>query len=358
MCDGVNHLRSRFRNLAVRARQNVLTRRIPGDTRKLIIFLTPSWDQPSGGVFSIVSLYQESVRLRKWHDAEVVLCAIPGEPPLLKYEWFENDDCILRLDTLLHQCDQLESLLIHIPELFVNQVAGWLASESASALKKVKNIHLNVMLQNVDLLQGQNISGLGKYGKVTCTTGHVAYSNASMRKRLGVPLHQLLVFYRPEQFTRLAYEEKEPIFAVSHDDHPLKETILNKIATVFPDLNIRILGNLKFDEYKDLLRRAKWSLTFGEGLDGYFVETVFSGGISFAVFNDRFFSPEFAALKTVYSNWDILEKQITNDLSTFDQPDLYRECWEESYSLLASIYNSHAYQRNLREFYQENYTLA
>jgi hypothetical protein len=69
-----------------------------------------------------------------------------------------------------------------------------------------------------------------------------------------------------------------------------------------------------------LARRAKWSLTFGEGLDGYFAEPVWSGGVAFAVFNDRFFTPAFAELETIYPSWAALMQRMPLDLQRLDEP--------------------------------------
>jgi hypothetical protein len=156
------------------------------------------------------------------------------------------------------------------------------------------------MLQNIDLAQGQNIDELRRFGYVTVTTAHDAYSNKVTRETLGVPLHKLSVFMGPELFKRSLYPDKKPILVVSHDAHPLKEDVLGLIARAHPQLEIRIVQNMSYEEYKALILEAKWSLTFGEGLDGYFVEPIFSGGNFFAVFNDRFFTPAFAELETVY----------------------------------------------------------
>jgi hypothetical protein len=144
---------------------------------------------------------------------------------------------------------------------------------------------------NIDNIQGKNVSGLKRFGRVTCTTAHEAYTNSATREAMGVPLHRLSVCVGPEYYSLSGYRDKEPLLIVSPDPQPLKEKVLHRIAQACPDLTIKIIENLSYGDYRKLARRAKWSLTFGEGLDGYFLEPVFSGGVSFAVFNDRFFYP-------------------------------------------------------------------
>jgi hypothetical protein len=65
---------------------------------------------------------------------------------------------------------------------------------------------------------------------------------------------------------------------------------------------------------KALISRAKQALALGKGWMGIWVETTFSGGNSFALFNGRFFTPALAALDRVYPSWKILMERVPVDL--------------------------------------------
>ncbi len=132
--------------------------------------------------------------------------------------------------------------------------------------------------------------------------------------------------------------------------------MLQQIARAHPQLEIRIVHNLSYEEYKALVSRGKWALTFGEGLDGYFAETIFSGGNSFAVFNERFFTPAFAALETVYPPWEVLQERMLVDLQRLDEPIAYDRCWRQAYDLLTSLYSTDQFRENLRAFYRREHT--
>lgn len=333
----------------------VLARAIPRKTDRLIVFLTPGYEFQAGGVMAITVMYQESMDLVHLHRARVVLCTVPGDAPLLKYTWFENRNYILAVESVLKRCGRLDYLLLHIPEYAVNRVLAWL-SASATLLQDVKELHLNVMLFNIDIIQGQNVRGLTRFGKVTCTTAHEAYSNLATREAVGVSLHRLLICKGPEFYSPSDYQDKEPLLVVSPDAHPLKELVLQKIANELPNLRIQVIQDLCYADYTRLIRRAKWSLTFGEGLDGYFSELVFSGGISFAVYNERFFTPAFAKLETVYPSWAALVDGIVEDLQRLDEPAIYNRCWRQAYDLLSDHLNTERFRENLRMFYRGEYT--
>ncbi len=336
--------------------RSVLTRAATFRTKRLIIFLTPGFELRTGGVMAIASSYRESIALRHIHGAAVALCAFPGDAPFLKYTWFENHNYILDLETVLKGCPQLDYLLIHIPEIAVDSILEWLTSASPTLLRNIREIHLNILLMNIDNIKGKNVAGLKRFGKVTCTTAHEAYTNSATRELMGVPLHRLSVCVGPEYYSRSGYQEKEALLIVSNDPHPLKDTVLHQIAQACPNVTIKIIEHLSYADYRNLICRAKWSLTFGEGLDGYFLEPVFSGGVPFAVFNDRYFTPSFSHLETVYPSWEVLMGKIPEDMKRLDEPVAYNRCWRQAYDLLCSLYSTEQFRKNLRMFYRGEYT--
>lgn len=334
-----------------------LTREIVRGTTRLIVFLTPGYEAKVGGVLSIASIYAETQALAAVHRAKVAICAVPGDDPMfLKYGWFENNNYLLDLHALLRGCVNLEFLQLHVPEYAVNRVARWLEAVSSSLLRNVREIRINILLQNVDLIRVQDIAGLRRFGVVTVTTAHEAYGNAATRQRLGVAVHKLGIRNGPELYEKVAYRNKKPILVVSHDEHPLKEQVLARIAQALPRLEIRVVHNLPYEEYRALISDAKWALTFGEGLDFYFIESVFSGGNAFAVYNDRFFTPAFANLLTVYPSWDHLLEKIVGDLQRLNEPIAFERCWREAYDLLSGLYSTERFRNNLRAFYRGEFT--
>lgn len=340
-----------------RVRRAVLTRAITFRTKRLIVFLTPGFEWRAGGVLAISAMKRETLALRQLHRARVVLCAVPGDDPsFFKHTWFDNRDYLLDLETILKSCGRLDHLQLHIPAYAVNRVLDWLTSVSSTLIRNVREVHLNVMLMNIDCIQGKNVEGLTRFGRVTATTAHEAYTNSATREALGVSLHRLSVCNGPENYSLSGYEDKEPLLIVSPDGHVLKGKVLQRIAQVYPKLRIQVIEDLHYRDYMSLVRLAKWSLTFGEGLDGYFAEPVWSGGVAFAVFNNRFFTPAFAGLETVYPSWEVLMDRMPLDLQRLDEPVAYNRCWRQTYDLLSDLYSVDRFRQNLRKFYRGEYT--
>lgn len=354
------YLKNPYRELKIKSFQrDLLKRKYPPDAKKLIIFLTPGYDTITGGILSISSIYNETLKLKHLHGAETIMCTVPGDPLLLKYTKFHNNNFIYSFSEVLSYFSDLESLLIHIPEYAVKQfIANCFKNNNfMKKISKLKSLHINLMLQNIDLAPSVNdirlLKKLPNLKKLTCTTAHEAYSTDEIQKRLECELHKLSVYVSPEQYYRTPYKEKENLMIVSPDYHPKKPKILKILSEQLPNLRILIIRNLSYEEYKNIISKAKWSLTFGEGLDGYFVETIFSGGVSFAVYNERFFTRDFMSLRTVYPSYGVLEENIVSDIKELDNEESYSEYQNIQFTLCAKYYNYKRYIDNLTSFYQK-----
>jgi hypothetical protein len=114
---------------------------------------------------------------------------------------------------------------------------------------------------------------------------------------------------------------------------------------------------MRYQDYLELVRVAKWSLTFGEGMDDYFVATPYRGGVGFAVYNDDFFTSEFKGLRTVFPDWETLSSKITDEIRALDNKDSM-EAYNACLRPLLTKYWSRTNTKNALEcFYQDKFTL-
>lgn len=356
----INYLKYRnpiYKYKIKKLQKKLLFENYSDEIKKLIIFLTPGKDVVNGGILSITSIYTETIKINNIHGAEVIMCTVPGDPLLLKYTQFENQNYIYKLSEVLSYFNNLQELMIHIPEYSVEKFLKNCSNYDNLRLNNIKSVHINIMLQNINLLPNEiHIKNLRKLGELTCTTAHERYSNSEIREKLGCPLHKLSVYVSPEQYNKKLYSEKENLMIVSPDSHPRKSTILGLIARQFPHLKIQIIENLTYEEYKNVISKAKWALTFGEGLDGYFVETIFSGGVAFSAYNEKFFSDDFKSLRTVYSDYDVLIKKICLDIKDLDNQISFMNYHKMQNDLCRRHYNYNIYVNNVALFYKGEYT--
>jgi len=348
----------RSQDLRIRRAQYRATRDVVHvDRKRLIVFLVPGFDGVNGGILSIVSLCAESRGIQANRDADVCLATLPGDPPLLRYTRFANDEVLLDLTDLIRRYRTLDSLMIHIPECYVAQFVANVGCRFRARLRRVHNVRFNVMLQNIDFApEPKYLRILATLGEVTITTAHEQYTSQEMRQKLGYPLHHLSTFVSPEQYVPRPLAGKDNLLVISPDASDQRGRILGLLHERFPQIELVTVQGMKWEDYKSLLQRARWSLTFGEGLDGYFVETVFSGGIAFAVYNSRFFTSDFQSLRTVYENWDRLAAWICDDIDDLSVSSRYDAYQKAEYALCTKHYDHSVYVDNLRKFYAGEYS--
>ena len=333
------------------------------DIRNLIVFMVPGaqWEHGkeniSGGLISICSLYEETEKLKYIHNAEVIMVTHKEDGLIWKFESFENNIKLFRIDQLSKHFNHLDNLLFHLPELFISRFIDTFGSKNINWLKTIPNVHFNIMNQNIRLMPTVDVVNELKImaNKITITTAHLRYCNLEKRDYYGVPIHKFSVWISPEQYVFKNKFEKENLMVVSPDHHPLKNEILNRIKEI-KGLEVRIIEKLTYEEYKKLIARAKWSLTFGEGLDGYFIEPVFSGAISFAVFNELFFTPDFGSLQTIYDSMEELKVKILRDIELLDNIEVFQTYQKAQFDLCAHYYSKKEYEKNLVDFYSGKYT--
>jgi len=336
------------------------------NAKHLIIFFVPGADlftgkdNISGGVLSIASLYNESKKLEQVHAAQVIMCTFPEQPLLLKHLNFQNDITVYRTSLALNYFHNLEKVIMHVPEMFVEHMFDTFSKGEKQALKKIPHVHLNILNQNVRLMpKPETIQELKEFAQnITITTAHNKYCTPDLRSYYGVPLHHYSTFASPERYKLTPYHQKANLLLLSPDDPVKNQEVQDLMKKEMPELEVKVIKNLKYEDYKKLISEARWSITFGEGLDFYFIEPVFSGAISFAIYNELFFTQPFRNLRTVYSNYSDLIKDLPNALRSIDKENIYNDLHKMEFDLCADLYSYQRYQDNIKRFYEGDYTFS
>lgn len=344
--------------------QNKAIREYPPGAARLIVFLIPGAEpktrqnQMSGGIMSMVSLFEETVRLKDLHKSEVIMCTLNKHLPLFRLTRFENQAKVFRFDQLRRYFCELKDVLFHIPEFACEHLLVSLSKGGWNWLRSLPQVHINILNQNIKLMPSPEITSRLRQNchQLTITTAHKRYCDSYHRKLYDVPLHEFSVWISPENYKFKKYHDKQNLMIISPDTHPLKQEIMRRLSEI-PGLELVVINGVTYEQYKEIISKAKWALTFGEGLDGYFVESIFSGAIGFTVYNRSFFTDDFERLATAYENYDAMLNQIVDDINSLDEPAKFDAYQEMQYNLCSRYYDYTLYRKNIFSFYQGDYSL-
>lgn len=339
------------------------------NTKKLILFFVPAeTDNISGGILSICTIFKEVSLLKKIHNANVISSFIPNLHKVdYTYSMFKNEMVIFNFSEIMERFTKLESLEVHIPDYMLpifnkeNPNMDLFCDWS----KCIKYFKINILNQNdllmPDLIHINNLRNI--CSNLSMTVAHEKYATLEKRIFYEMPLHLFSPWLTPTPYIKKTFFQKENIIVLSPDEIDRVPTgtklskieIEEKLKKNLPEFEFITIQNMRYDTYKETISRAKFTITFGEGLDGYFIESIFSGSISFAVYNELFFKPNFKNLPTVYSSYDELFNIIISDIKKYDsnQKD-YVSYNNELINIATEIYSYRRLKENVKQYYLGN----
>lgn len=325
----------------------------------LIIYFVPPQKIVNGGVLSIFSQCKESRRFVSVHNSESVLCTYVDTETYRKNDLFENKEIIYSFNEVKKKWPNLKKLTLQIPECAVDITGERLQKKHFKFLEEIQSIHINVMVQNFELLQSpaeyKRLFKITPY--VTQTTAHLKYTTQGLSNLYKTPVHHLSVFIDKSQYKNLSYRKKGDFILYTKDDHPMREEILKVIKSI-DGFEAREIINLTYEEYKQQISRAKFCITLREGFDGYFIESFMSGSIALCIYNDVFFPDKsFLKLPTVFKSGSDMIKNLPKVIKSLDHSKKFDEVSKIGAEMVERIYDFNKYLDNLRRFYLEDYSI-
>lgn len=325
--------------------------------KRVMVFLVPALDVVNGGLMSVCHIASRTQEMKSIHRCEVLMVTLPGKTTISAFSRFENDQKIFRFEQLETILDGLEELFIQIPEVYIPLFLKYLKNHS-DIFRNIPSRRLNILNQNIEMMPNlEEIKSLtGHFTCVTQTCAHGKYCTPEKRKLYDMPLH-LLPADIPTKFYQIPYKEKENLIAYSNDENPYKEKALDELIKRLPDYRFLMIENMSFDEYRRTISRAKWTLTFGEGWDAYYIQPYFSRSIGFTVFNEAFCPEYMRTVPTVFPDYETLPECMVRFIREHDREDLYDAVIERVRSILFPPPPPDANPCDaLLEFYRGNYT--
>lgn len=323
-----------------------------GEKRVFAAFLVYDQDCISGGIISIFKLAELS---RQFADSGVVqVFTGPGRQGVSRYTRFENSEVLLSAASLFEFIRNARISLLHIPEVLV----CWFFDEAERLGVDYSGLHVNILNQNSDLMPSRDLVDRlrSKTRFLTQTTAHVEYSGKEFYEKYGIPLTHISTYMSPLYYQVVEFEKKENNILISHDQHYRRQDILGFLFGSFVGYEKIVVVGMTYQHYLTLVAKSKYAITLGEGLDNYFIECVFSGGVPFALYNPSFMPREMLELDNVCEFDDDFLDLIDRVVFKCETDSSYREVlWEKNYSYLGKIYSYDYHVEKLSAFYKGEY---
>ncbi|QUM87859.1 hypothetical protein HWV03_03015 [Moritella sp. 36] len=336
---------------------NVLKKINVNKNQNLMIFFNVAIDTIGGGMLSIDRFVDKSIKLEKEFDFKVRMSGLPLSNNAVSYSKFESTLEMEHFNKIIQEGIP-DKVTLNLPEVFVKGFLNELTEYQIKWLHYIPELRINILDQNHDLFPlRREIERLKELTlDVTVTSAHEKYATQKISDEYQVPLN-LLTPFLPE-FIRRPHSQKSKVIAISPDDDVnttsdlTKNEILSKMISELPDYKFVVINDISLNEYKELISDALFTITFGEGYDGYFIEPSLSDSVSFAVYNETFFPVEFKDSNIVYPNWESLYENIVRDIRLLESDhDLYKNRSDKIEVMTRKHTNSDRSEVNLHDFY-------
>lgn len=342
---------------ASRFLQDTLDLTVLQSSKKVIVFFVPGKAKTGGGVMSVYSLCETSRNIVR--DAYCCLSTFPNGNTYLINDKFYNNEKVLRFDLIRKKAKNVKELIIHIPEYYADDLYDNLTKKDIEFLKSIDHLQINIMNQNIEIMpKPEKIKDLYKLtDDITQTIAHDRYATQEVCDKWQIPTHLFSVNIDLSRYKTYTFDEKDKIIALSPDRNEYKKDIEKKLIKEFPDWQVMTIENLSFAQYMDVIGRSYFTITFGEGMDGYFNQPLYVGGLGIAVYNDSFFPDStWKDLKNVYSSYEEMSEKLCDDLKELSSnKDLYWQTCQNQLDLLNKIYVESGYKSNIERFYKREY---
>lgn len=337
----------------------------------LILLLVPSSDIINGGLLSLNTIFRE-INNGKIINQEIlcVSCKYDVEGAFVRFTKFDNEIFVYDFKTVLDKLKNIKSLRLFIADVYLENFLfefrkKWRVKHR-NYFNRIEEKSICILNQNDLLMPKLDVLNMIRQDicdNICMTMAHRQYANFENRLKYDMPIHYLSAWLNPGHYKRKLYHEKQNIIVISPDElcragiesDFTKDMLINMLKLALPDYQIVIIDNMLYQDYKLLMAEAKFAISLGEGLDGYFIEEVLSGGISFAVFNEVFFPEEYKKLPTVYENYNTLISKIVADIQFYDNNLYYDEYHIEMLKVVEIDYKFEKFQERVKNMLEKKF---
>lgn len=332
------------------------------NAEKLFVIVIPEHNEMSGGIFSMFSIANVVKRLKSQHGYEVVLMTRPNptDTTYCRQKNFPNAEDVFRLEQIV-RCEQVKDLYLHIPEYVAPTFIENLNVDTLNFLKNIETLHINFLNQNFELMpeshEFENLRELTT--NLTQSVAHHSYFKQELTDKYNLPTLLLPAYTDLSAYNSSTFENKDNLIIYSLDDAPHKEEVLKKIQEELPEYELIEIRGITFDQYMDLATRCKFSISFGEGFDGYVAQPIYQGGIGMTVYNEEYFpSEDFLQYDNFFSDEDHMIESIVSTIKTLSSdPKAYEELNKKLVAEWDKLYSFDEYVAQIKKLINKEFEL-
>lgn len=342
--------------------QNILFPDSAKTAKRVMLILVPYYNVMSGGIYSMFSIATHAKQLRPFHDWEVLVMTVPNTANItyIRNRHFTNSIDVFRFSQILRLKESRE-LYIHIPEYAAEDFVDSLATEEKEFLDKKDSVHINILNQNTKLMpEADKLRTLkSNFTSVGQSVAHHAYYGKEFVDRYGTDLILLPAFTDLSNYPPVPFAEKAKLIIYSPDEAPHKKRCISLLKKCLPDFEFVEIWEITFDKYMEYASKCMFSITFGEGFDGYLAQPMLQGGMGFAVYNKEFFpSEEFLDYFNIFESQEEMLAELPNRISTLiNSPDFYKKLNLDFQSSHNKLYSRNDYIERVKKLCQMDYDL-
>lgn len=296
--------------------------RIQAEDSDKIIFIIPNENKISGGVMSIINMAHIAQEL--FPQKKVYLGVFRPFQLIDKIKGLDFDLPIINVRKYIRGWINDDSdVLIHIYELGVKNVLGQI--KKMKLLPKMGKVTLNILNQNQDLvITNEEMEEFKGYFKRITMTLAFKCNETNHYPYLSIPPVHVGAYYEGSDPKVVPYCEKENLCILSQDDNPFKEEIKEKL--IKRGIKVYDKYPIPFKEFVALQQKAKWTISFGEGVDGYSMGQFRNGGIGFGVYQENFAKNNYDKNNLpffLFSSYEEMKDKIIEKIGILDNEETY-----------------------------------
>lgn|GEM_PF-1867693 len=330
------------------------------NAENVFVMIIPEHNDMSGGIYSFFSIAKTVYDLRFKHNYSVIIMTRPNrhDVTFVRQRNFRNSEDVFRFEQIV-RCAKARNIYLQIPEYAAPDFISSLHPDVLHYLKSREKLYVNILNQKIDIMpESEGFDDLRAIAdEVTQSVAHHAYFSQAFADRYNLPTLLLPAYTDLSGYAPLKFSEKEKLIIYSPDDSPWRSAALNILKAELPDYKLVEIRGITFDKFMDLATRCKYSITFGEGFDGYLAQPIHQGGVSFAVYNEEFFpTPDMQDFENIFrSSEDFLDNIVSTIRRLDSSPVAYEEVNLKMIEVYDDLYSKDDYVDRVSRLVQRSF---